>query len=81
MTNSPDMDLWKFGSPLDHAWFHFASNDLKNQYQIAQSEREMVALQKLLELDVRDKLSRDELWGFAIQLSINGNKMVSLDVV
>lgn len=81
MTNSLNMDLWKFGSPLNHAWFHFASKNLKDQYQIAQSEREMVALQKLLELDVRDKLSRDELRSFAIQLPLKGNKPEKIDPI
>lgn len=69
-SSAPLTDLWDFGSPLDHAWFHFASEAMKDQYRVAHSEQSMLALQALMEGEVRQFLASEELIAIGIALPL-----------
>jgi hypothetical protein len=61
-------DLWELGSPLDHAWFHFASEEMKAQYRLARDHQQTSALQALMEGEVRQMLANGELRAIGIAL-------------
>jgi hypothetical protein len=70
-SSAPLTDPWSFGSsPLDHAWFHFASEAMKAQYRVAHSEHSMRALQALMEVEVRQFLAIGELRAIGIALPL-----------
>ena len=71
MTDTPNlMDLWQNGSPLDHAWFHFASEEMKEQYRSAKTEQSSSALQCLMQGEVQEFLACGKLRAIGIALPL-----------
>lgn len=66
--NAPATELWEFGSPLDHAWFHFASEEMRIQYREARGERPMSALELLMQGEVRQRLADGRLRALGIAM-------------
>ena len=76
MAKSAYRETWEFGSPLDHAWFHFAPEPLKDQYRDAPHEHRMAALKILMEGEVALKISCGELIACGIEIPIkNGGEI------
>jgi len=78
MANSGYRERWAAASSLDHAWFHFAPEALKDQYRDARSEQRTAALQCMMEGEVRLKLSCGELVAYAIRLPFKSGDEIEL---